>query len=137
VSSVEAVESGDLTAEDDVASASTTFSSCTSSSSSKSLRMMILPSPGCPRTSQLRLPKSLLVNTSSYETSTMRSPSSEDEERSTTRAFPKDPPYSHTDERGQHEETSDGDVSGSGDPDGAGGGVLAPSGDGLPSLEGE
>jgi hypothetical protein len=49
----------------------------------------------------------------------------------------KDPPYSHTDERGQREETSDGDVSGSGDPDGAGGGVLAPSGDGLPSLEGE
>jgi hypothetical protein len=48
-----------------------------------------------------------------------------------------DPPCSHTSERRQREETSDGDVSGGGDPDGAGGGVLAPSGDELPSLEGE
>jgi hypothetical protein len=38
---------------------------------------------------------------------------------------------------GQHEETSGGDVSSGGDPDGAGGGVLALSGDGLPSLEGD
>jgi hypothetical protein len=48
-----------------------------------------------------------------------------------------DPPCSHNGERGQREETSSGDVSGGGDPEGAGGGVLAPSGDRLPSLEGE
>jgi hypothetical protein len=67
----------------------------------------------------------------------MRSHSSEDEERSTTRVFPEDPLCSHIGERGQCEETSDGDVSGGGDPEGAGGGVSVPSGDGLPSLEGE
>jgi hypothetical protein len=99
--------------------------------------MMILLSPGGPRTSRLRSPKSLQVKSSSHETSAMRSLSSEDEERSTTGAFPKDPPCSHTGEWGQREETSDGDVSGGGDPEGVGGGVLAPSGEGLPSLEGE
>jgi hypothetical protein len=41
--------------------------------------MMILLSPGGPRTSRLRSPKSFLANSSSYETSVMRSPSSEDE----------------------------------------------------------
>jgi hypothetical protein len=66
----------------------------------------------------------------------MRSPSSEGEERSTTLAFMEDPPYSHTGERGQHEETSSGDFSGGGDPESVGSGVLAPSGDGLLSLEG-
>jgi hypothetical protein len=60
----------------------------------------------------------------------MRSPSSEDKERFTTGAFPEDPPCSHTGERGWHEETSGGDVSG-------GGGVLATSDDGLLSLVGE
>jgi hypothetical protein len=98
---------------------------------------MILPSPGGPRTSQLRFPKSLLVNSSSNETSAMRSSSLEYEERFTTRAFLKDPPCSHTSERGRHEETSNGDVSSGGDPDGAGGRVLAPSADGLSSLKGE
>jgi hypothetical protein len=49
----------------------------------------------------------------------MRSPSSEDEERSTTGAFSEDPPRSSTGEQGQHEETSDGDFSDDGDPDGA------------------
>jgi hypothetical protein len=53
--------------------------------------MIILTSSGDPRTSRLRSPKSLLVNSSSRETSVMRSPSSEDEERSTTRAFLEDP----------------------------------------------
>jgi hypothetical protein len=67
----------------------------------------------------------------------MRSPSSEDEERSSIRAFLEDPPCPHTGERGQREETSDRDVSGGGDTEGADGGVLAPSGDGLSSLEGE
>jgi hypothetical protein len=153
---MDAVEDGDLTVEDGVASASTdvveavdhagedgaastsvAFSSCTSSSSSESLRMMILSSLGGPRTSQLKSPKSLLVNSSSHETSAIRSPSSEDEERSTTGAFSEDPPCSHTGEWGQREETSYGDVSDGGDPDGAHNGVLAPSGARLPSLEGE
>jgi hypothetical protein len=78
-----------------------------------------------------------MANSSSCETSVMRSPSSEDEERSTTRAFPEDPPYSHTGERGQREETSGGDVSDDGDLEGVGGRVLASSGDGFSSLEGE
>jgi hypothetical protein len=46
----------------------------------------------------------------------MRHSSFEDEERSTTGAFPKEPPYSNTGECGRREETSDGDPSGSGDP---------------------
>jgi hypothetical protein len=46
-------------------------------------------------------------------------------------------PCSNTGEQGRHEETSDGDLGGGGDPDGAGGGVLASSGRGLPSTEGE
>jgi hypothetical protein len=46
-------------------------------------------------------------------------------------------PCSHTGEWGQCEETIGGDFSGSGDPEGVGGGVLAPLGDGLPSIEGE
>jgi hypothetical protein len=66
----------------------------------------------------------------------MRSPSPEGEERSTTLAFTEDHPCSHIGERGQHEETSSRDFSGGGDPESAGSGVLAPSGDGLPSLEG-
>jgi hypothetical protein len=134
---VEAVGARDLAAEDGATSTSAAFSSCTSYSLLESLRMMILLSLGGPRKSQLRSPKSLLVNSSSRETSAMRSPSSKDEERSTTGAFPEDPPFSHTGERGQREETSSGDVSGGGDLEGADDEVLAPSGDGLPSLEGE
>jgi hypothetical protein len=67
----------------------------------------------------------------------MRSLSSEDEERSTTEAFLEDPPCSNIDEWGRGEETSGGDVSDDGDPDGVNSGVLALSNDGLPSLEGE
>jgi hypothetical protein len=78
-----------------------------------------------------------MVNASSRETSTIRYQSSEDKEKSTTGAFLEDPHCSHTDERGQREETSGGDISSCGDPDGASSGVLAPSSDGLPSLEGE
>jgi hypothetical protein len=48
-----------------------------------------------------------------------------------------DSPCSNTGERGQHEETFGRDISDDDDPDGAGGRVLALSGDGLPSLEGE
>jgi hypothetical protein len=134
---VEAVEVGDLTTKDGAASVSTTFSSCTSFFSSESLRMMILSSSDGPKTSQLRSQQSLLTNTSSRETSAMIFSSSEDEERSTTGVFLEDPPCSNTGEWGRREETSDGDVSGGGDPDGVDGGVLAPSSDGLPSLEGE
>jgi hypothetical protein len=77
-SSVEAVGGGDLRTEDGAASMSVASSSCTSSSSSLSisLRMMILPSSGGPRTSRLRSPKSLLVNSSSHEVSGMRPPHS-------------------------------------------------------------
>jgi hypothetical protein len=46
-------------------------------------------------------------------------------------------PCSHTGERGRHEETSSKDPSGGGDLEGIDGGVGAPLGDGLPSLEGE
>jgi hypothetical protein len=66
----------------------------------------------------------------------MRSSSSKDEDRSITGAFP-EPPYSNTGEKGRHEEISDGDPDGGGDPDDADGGVLVSLGDGLPSLEGE
>jgi hypothetical protein len=134
---VEAVGDRDLIAEDGTTSVLVAFSTGTSFSSSESLRMMILPSPGGPRTSWLRSPKSLLMNSSSHETSMMRSPSLENKERSTTGAFLEDPPCFDTGERGYHEETSSRDVSNGSDLDGAGGGVLAPSSDGLPSLEGE
>jgi hypothetical protein len=67
----------------------------------------------------------------------MRSSSSVDEDRSITGAFAKGPPCLNTGEQGQREEIFDGDPSGGGDPDGAGGGVLVSLGDGLPSLEGE
>jgi hypothetical protein len=43
----------------------------------------------------------------------------------------------NTGEQGRHEEISDGDPGGGGDPDGAGGGVLALLVEGLPSGERE
>jgi hypothetical protein len=46
-------------------------------------------------------------------------------------------PCSSTGERGQWEETSEGDPDGDGDPDNSGGEVLASLGGGLPSAEGE
>jgi hypothetical protein len=99
--------------------------------------MMTLPSLGSPRTLQLMSPKSLLANSSSRNVSGMRPYSSEDEEQSTTRAFPEGPPCSKTGERGRWEETSGGDSNIGGDPEGDSGGVGALLGDGLPSLEGE
>jgi hypothetical protein len=122
--SAEAVEAEDLVAEEGVTSVSMVFSSSTySSSSSESLRMMILPSLGGPRTSRLRSPK---MNSSS-----------EDEERYTIGSFLEDPPCSNIGEHGRREETSGGDFRIGGDLEGAGGGVLALLGDELPSLEGE
>jgi hypothetical protein len=47
------------------------------------------------------------------------------------------PPCLNTGEQGQCKEISYGDPSGTGDPDGAGGGVMAPLGEGLLSVEGE
>jgi hypothetical protein len=132
-----AVGAGDFTSEDGAASASVASSSHTSSSSSGSLRMMTLPSPGGPRTLQLRLPKSLLANSSSHEVSGMRPFSSEDEDRSTIGTISKGPPCSNTGEQGQREEISDGGPSGGEDLDGAGEGVEPPLGDEEPSLEGE
>jgi hypothetical protein len=67
----------------------------------------------------------------------MRLSSSKDEERSTIGAFLGELPCSNTGERGRREETSGGDPSGGGDLEGAGGGVGALLGDGLPALEGE
>jgi hypothetical protein len=46
-------------------------------------------------------------------------------------------PCSNTDEQGRREDISDGDLGGSGDPDGVSGGVLASLGEGLPSAEGK
>jgi hypothetical protein len=74
------------------------------------------------------------VNSKSREVATIRSSSSEDEDRSITEAFPESP-CSNTSEQGRREEISDGDPSGGGDPDGVGGGVLALLGEGLPSAE--
>jgi hypothetical protein len=105
--------------------------------SSESLRMIILSSPGGPRTSWLRSPKSFLMNFSSHKMPGMRPSSSEDEDRSTTRTFSEGPPCSNTGEHGQREEISDGDPSGGGDPDGTNGGVEPPLGEEEPSLEGE
>jgi hypothetical protein len=64
--SVEVVEVGLTAAEVAAVSLPVVFSSCTSSSSSsESLRIMILSSPDGPRMSWLRSPKSFLVNSSS------------------------------------------------------------------------
>jgi hypothetical protein len=51
--------------------------------------------------------------------------------------FPEALPCSNTGEQGRRDETSDEDSDGGGDPDGAGGRVLASSDRGLPSAEGE
>jgi hypothetical protein len=67
----------------------------------------------------------------------MKSSSSEDEERSTTETCLDGPACSNTGERGWWDKTSDEDLSGGGDPDGIGGGVLTSLGIGLPSAEGE
>jgi hypothetical protein len=76
---------------------------------------------------ELRVPSGVSKKTSS----------SKDEESSITGMFLEGPPCSNTGERGWHEVTSDGDPGGGGNPDGAGDGVLASLGDGLPLVEGE
>jgi hypothetical protein len=67
----------------------------------------------------------------------MKFSSSKYKERSIIRTFLEELPCSNTGEQGRHDKISNGDPGGGGDPDGAGGGVLAPLGEGLPSAEGE
>jgi hypothetical protein len=105
---VEVVGVGELITEGGAASASVTFSLCTSYSSLESLRMMMLASPG---------------GSSSREVS--EKVSSSLEKRSTTGVPSDGPPCSYTGDGGLRDETTDGDVGGSGDPDGEGGGVEA------------
>jgi hypothetical protein len=93
--------------------------------------MIILPSPGGPRMSWLRLPKSFLVSSSLREVSTMN------EEGSSIGVFSEALPCSNTSEQGWRDETTDGDPGGCGEPDGTSGGVSTSSGKGLPSTEGE
>jgi hypothetical protein len=91
--------------------------------------MIILPSPGGPRMSQLRSPKSFLVNSSSQEVSTTS------EEGPLTGVTPEAPPCSNTEEQRWRDETSDWDPGGGGDPDGTDIGVFASSGRGIPSVK--
>jgi hypothetical protein len=93
--------------------------------------MIILPSPGGPRMSRLRSPKSFLANSSSWEVSTIS------KEELLPGVAPEAQPCSNIDEQWRRDETSDGDPGGGGNPDGTGGGVFALSGRGLPSIEGE
>jgi hypothetical protein len=81
--------------------------------------------------SRLRSPKSFLVSYSSQEVSTIN------EEGSSTGVFPKALSRSNTSEQGRRDETTDGDPGAGGELDGAGGGVSASSGKGLPFAEGE
>jgi hypothetical protein len=67
----------------------------------------------------------------------MRPSSSEDEDRSTIGTFSKELPCSNTGEQGRHEEFSNRDSGGSGDPDSIGGGVEPLLNEEEPSLEGE
>jgi hypothetical protein len=71
--------------------------------------------------SQLRSQKSFLVNSSSREVSTTS------EEGSLTKVVPEVLPCSNTGGQRRHDETSDGDPGGGGDPDSAGGGIFASS----------
>jgi hypothetical protein len=96
---------------------------------------MILSSPGGHRKLRLRSPKSLLSNSSSREVSAIRHSSLERQRKIHHWSLTGGSPYSNNSECGQHEETSAWYFSSNGDPEGAGGGVLAPLGDGLFSLE--
>jgi hypothetical protein len=116
---------------------STAASSCASSSSSESLRTMILPSPGGPRMSRLRSPKSFLASSSSREVSAKKSPSPEDEARSIIGTGSEGPSCSHGGKQRRRDEVSGGDCIGGGDPERDEGGVEALLGEEDPSLEGE
>jgi hypothetical protein len=130
-------ESTEFAAEGGAASALTTVSSCVSSSSSELLRTMILPSPGGPRMSRLRSPKSFLANSSSREVSATESFSPEDEARSTIGTGSEGPPCSHGGKQRRRDEVSGEDCVGEGDPERDEGGVEALLGEEDPSSEGE
>jgi hypothetical protein len=99
--------------------------------------MMILPSPGGPRISRLRLPKSFLANSSSREVSVTESSSLEDKATSTTGTGSEGPPCSHRGKQRRRDEVAGGDCVGGGDPERDGGGVEALLGEEDPSSEGE
>jgi hypothetical protein len=84
--------------------------------------MIIFSSPGGPRMSWLRSPKSFQASSSSQEVSTMN------EEGSSMGVFPEALPRSNTSEQGRRDETTNGDPGAGGESDGAGGGVLTSSG---------
>jgi hypothetical protein len=92
---------------------------------------------GRPQEITIELAEETLGELEVTSVSWMGSSSSEDEDRSTTRAFSEGPPCSNTDERGLREDTSAGDPRGDGVSDGVGGGVLALLAAGFPSMEGE
>jgi hypothetical protein len=129
-------ESAEFAAEGGAALALMAASSCVSSSSSESLMTMILPSPGGPRISRLRSPKSFLENSSSREVSTMESSLLEDKARSTIGTGSEGPPCSHRGKQRRRDEVAGGDCVGGGDPKRDGGGVEALLGEENPSSEG-
>jgi hypothetical protein len=130
-------ESAEFVAEGGAASALTAASSWVSSSSSESLMTMILPSPGGPRISRLRSPKSFLANSSSCEVSATKSSSPEDKARSTTGTSSEGPPCSNRGKQRRRDEVTGGDCVGGGDPERDGGGVEALLGEEDLSPEGE
>jgi hypothetical protein len=134
---VEVGVTGEFIAEGGAASALTAASLCASSSSSESLRTMILSSPGSPRMSRLRSLKSFLASFSSREVSVKKSSSPEGEARSTIGTGSEGPPCSHGDKQRRCDEVSGGDCIGGGDLDKDGDGVEALLGEEDPSLEGE
>jgi hypothetical protein len=134
---VEAGVTGEFTAKGGATSALMAASSCASSSSSESLRTMILPSPGGPRMSRLRSPKSFLASSSSCEVSAKKSSSPEGEARSTIGTGSEGSPCLHGGKQRQRDEVSGGDCISGEDPDKDGGGVEALLGEEDPSLEGE
>jgi hypothetical protein len=67
----------------------------------------------------------------------MRPFSSEDEDRSTTGTFSEGSAFSNTSEQGHHEEISNGDSGGGGDPDNTDRGIELPLDEEDPSLDGE
>jgi hypothetical protein len=109
---VEADGSGEFLAEEGVVLALVRSSSRTYSSSSESLRMMMLPSPGGPRRSHLRSSKSLRMMSSSREV--LGAVSSSCEDKSTIGNPSEGSPCSYNGDGGpwdepSGEETSDGE----------------------------
>jgi hypothetical protein len=98
---------------------------------------MILPSPGGPRISRVRSPKSFLANSSSRDVSAMDSSLPEDKAKSTTGTGSEGPPCSHGGKQRRRDEVAGGDCVGGGHPERDGGGVETLLGEEDPSSEGE